>query len=120
MTTMGHQLAADVTVQAGRSYRDAFLGGHPGGALITINDASKPHGGRRRITRGISAGSVATSACRAPMARHRGIRHHHALYDREAMRATLIAFRGQPLVTRISSTIRSRGRRSVRAAVRSR
>lgn len=98
----GTSWLADVTVGAGRTYRDAFLAGHPGRALITINDTSKPRGGPTPDHQGHQCGLC----CDIRLPRTDGTApgntdHRHALYDREAMRATLAAFRGQSLVARV-------------------
>jgi len=98
----GTSWLAELTIQAGRAYRDAFLAGHPGRALIAVNDASKPRGGPTPDHAGHECGLCCDIRLpRLDGTAPGGTEHHQAAYDREAMRATLTAFRTEPRVSRI-------------------
>ncbi len=87
----------------GAAYRDHYLAAHPNAALLTVNDASRPQGGDTPDHHGHETGLVCD--IRLP---HKdgtaagGIETTDlAVYDRNAMRAMLVAFRAQPLADRI-------------------
>ena len=98
----GTSWLGEVTVEAGRAFRDDYLAAHPGRALITINDTSKPKGGPTSDHQGHQTGLC----CDIRLPRLDGTApgsttHRHPQYDRESMRAMLEAFHTQQLVTRI-------------------
>jgi N-acetylmuramoyl-L-alanine amidase/rhodanese-related sulfurtransferase len=94
----GTQWLADSLKGAGAHYRDNYLNTQPGAALLTINDASLPRGGRTPDHAGHQKGL----SCDLRLPRTDGTApgsttFNHAKYDRAATRAMIRALRAQPL-----------------------
>jgi hypothetical protein len=97
----GTNWMADTIREAGAAYRQAHLTATPGAALLTINDVSLPQGGNTPDHSGHETGLD----CDIRLPRTDGSAPGnttvtHALYDRDAMRAMLVAIRGTRLFAR--------------------
>lgn len=100
-----HEFGTDwlnkVIQDAGANYRDNHLNTHPGKALITVNDASKPRGGDTPDHSGHETGLCCDLRLPKTDGKAGGITWQSAQYDRDAMRAILQAFKAQALVDKI-------------------
>jgi hypothetical protein len=97
----GTSWMAETLRATGATYRANFLATHPHAALLHINDTSLPHGGDTPVHHGHEAGLA--SDIRLP---HKdgtvgGITVFDAVYDRDAMRALIRAFRAQNQASRV-------------------
>lgn len=99
----GTDWLADTIAEAGIWYRDNHHETHSGAAVITVNDASRPRGGDTPDHSGHETGLE----CDLRLPRADGtapggtVHTDDSVYDRDATRAMLQAFRVQPLVTEI-------------------
>lgn len=97
----GTSWMAETLSGTGATYRDGFMTGHPQSAILHINDTSLPQGGDTPLHHGHEAGLA--SDIRLP---HKdgtvgGITVKDGVYDRNAMRALIQAFRAQKLASRV-------------------
>jgi hypothetical protein len=97
----GTSWMAETLRATGAAYRAGFIGAHPAAALLHINDTSLPQGGDTPLHHGHEAGLA--SDIRLP---HKdgtvgGITVLDSVYDRNAMRAMIRAFRSQPQASRV-------------------
>jgi hypothetical protein len=97
----GTSWMAEALRATGAAYKASFIGAHPHAALLHINDTSLPQGGDTPMHHGHEAGMA--SDIRLP---HKdgtvgGITVLDSVYDRDAMRAMIRAFRSQAQASRV-------------------
>lgn len=80
---------------AGKHYQTNHRASHTGAALMSINDASKPHGGDTKDHKGHETGLDIDVRLPRTDGTSGGITVSSSLYDRDAMRAMLQAFKAQ-------------------------
>jgi hypothetical protein len=86
---------------AGSHYRDNYLATHPGASVIAVNDASLPQGGDTPDHSGHETGlSCDLRLPRTDGTTDGGLDIGSPLYDKDAARAILQAFRTQVLFSR--------------------
>lgn len=98
----GTNWLAEVLQATGARYKDRYLSTHPNAALLTINDVSLPRGGDTPLHATHETGL----ACDIRLPRKDGSVGgttvlETAVYDRNAMRAMLKAFRQHELASRV-------------------
>jgi hypothetical protein len=99
----GTSWLGDTIREVGAAYRDSYLLEHPGAALLTVNDVSLPEGGDTPDHAGHETGLSCDLRLPRKDGGSGGIANPNtnSAYDRDAMRAQLLALRDHPLVTRI-------------------
>lgn len=84
------------------TYKTNFLDAHPRAAVLHINDTSLPEGGDTPVHQGHEAGLACDIRLPHRDGRVGGITvHDEGIYDRDAMRAMIRAFRLQPQASRV-------------------
>lgn len=91
----GASWMGEVIAAAGASYRNDWLVSNPGAALLTVNDVSLPQGGNNTDHAGHEAGMQADISLPRTDGGVAGTNvGDTAVYDRDAMRAMLVALHG--------------------------
>lgn len=91
----------ETLVAAGRRYRERWLDANPGAAPLTINDASMPRGGDTPNHTGHETGLVCDVRLPRRTGGAGGITTASPQYDRDAMRAQILAFLDQDLADKV-------------------
>jgi hypothetical protein len=91
----------DLLRAAGQQYQAQWRATHPTAALLTINDTSMPQGGDTPAHCGHETGMACDLRLPRKDGKAGGITTPSSAYDRDAMRAQLLALRAQPLIDRI-------------------
>jgi len=98
----GTSWLADTLIAAGARYNQDFLDSNLGAALLTVNDVSLPWGGDTPDHAGHETGMACDIRLPRKDGKTGGISNPNTngAYDRDAMRAQLVALREQPLFSR--------------------
>jgi len=97
----GAKWLADTLTAAGAAYKTDFLSVHPNAAILSINDSSLPRGGDTPDHETHESGLASDIQLPHQDGQAGGITVAHPAYDRDAMRAMLLAFLAQPLAKRV-------------------
>ncbi len=97
----GASWLADTLAGAGRAYLSSHLSTHPGAALMRVNDASRPRGGKTPDHATHQTGLCCDLMLPRTDGKAIGIEFTSLKYDRAAARAMILALLAQPLALRV-------------------